>query len=63
MVIRSERMAVDSDKGLVWVNATIGNNHRLKLIVQPESDIVRLAAVTAAEAGIRLSDDGRPSRS
>jgi hypothetical protein len=56
-LIRSETIAVDPDKGLVWVDATIERTHRLRLIVQPESDVVRLAAGTAADAGIRPPDD------
>ena len=56
-LIRSETIAVNPDKGLVWVDATIDGNHRLKLIVEPESDVVRLSADTAADAGIRLAED------
>jgi gag-polyprotein putative aspartyl protease len=59
-LIRSERIAVDSDKGLIWVDATIEGTHRMRLVVEPESDVVRLAAATATEAGIRPSDDEPP---
>jgi hypothetical protein len=59
-LIRLEKTAVDLDRGLIWVDATIEGNRRMKLIVEPESDVVRLAAATAVEAGIRPSDDEPP---
>jgi hypothetical protein len=57
-VIHSETLAVDVDKDLVWVDATIEGGHHLKMIVAPEAEAIRLAAATAAEAGIRPPDDG-----
>jgi hypothetical protein len=56
-LIRSEETAVDADRGLIWIDATIDGKRHMKLIAEPESDVVRLAAATAAEAGIRPSDD------
>jgi hypothetical protein len=59
-VIRSERVAVDVDRSLVWVDVTIGGAHRLRMIVDPRVGEMRLAASTATEAGIRPYD-GEPA--
>jgi hypothetical protein len=59
-VVRSEKVAVDVDKGLIWVDATIGGSRRLKVIVEPKAEGLRLAAATAIEAGIRPVD-GEPA--
>jgi hypothetical protein len=58
--IRSENVAVDVDRGLIWVDATIDGSHRLKMIVEPKVEGLRLAAVTATQAGVRPID-GEPA--
>jgi hypothetical protein len=59
-VIRSEKVAVDLDRGLIWVDATIDGSHRLKMIVEPNVEGLRLAAATATEAGVHPID-GEPA--
>lgn len=58
--IRSERVAVDVDRGLIWVEVTIDGKHRLRMIADPTAGDIRLAASTASEAGIRPYD-GEPA--
>lgn len=58
--IRSEKVPVDLDRGLIWVDATIDGTRRLKVIVEPKAEDLRLAAATAAESGIRPID-GEPT--
>ena len=63
-LIRSERVAVDVDRALVWVDATLDGTHHLKMIVDSRAADMALAAGTAAAAGIRPLDGlSRPSRS
>ena len=59
-LIRSERVAVDVDRALVWVDATLDGTHHLKMIVNSRAADMRLAAGTAAAAGIRPLD-GEPA--
>jgi hypothetical protein len=59
-VIRSEKVALDVDKGVIWVDATIDGSHRLRMIVEPKAEGLRVSAHTATEAGVRPMD-GEPA--
>ncbi len=55
-IVRSERIAVDVDKGLIWIDATIEGSNRLKMIPEPRIEGLRLASATAIELGVRPID-------
>ncbi len=55
-LIRSDKIAVDLDKHLIWVDATINDAHTLKMLFDARVEQTRVPASTAAGAGLRVSD-------
>jgi hypothetical protein len=51
--IRAEKVTLDVDKAINWVDVAINTQPVRKLVVDPATDEIRLSARSAAEAGIR----------
>ncbi len=55
--IRSERVPVDADKAILWVDATLDGKAGKTMVVDFDAEDVRLPARVAAEVGVRAADD------
>jgi gag-polyprotein putative aspartyl protease len=51
--IRAEKVPLDADKSINWVDVTINSQPARKMVIDPSSDELRLSARFAAEAGIK----------
>jgi predicted aspartyl protease len=60
--IRTEKIVVDSDKTILWVDATLNGKSGYPMIVDPGAADVRLSARVAAEVGVRAVEGaGEPA--
>jgi predicted aspartyl protease len=55
-VIHLDKTALDLDKHLIWVDATINDGHSLRMLFDPRVEQTRLTTTAAATAGARLSE-------